>query len=118
MEDFVFHGAVPNFITCFDINGNEVPTDEVAKASPGGKAGELDTFTPTPGIGYYAHLRLHGSAGSGLGGSARYEIAAPDWKTTANVTEPAAGGEPDVIVEEFDATPGARVFADGIATRL
>jgi hypothetical protein len=118
MRDFVFNGAEPKFITYFDVNGNEVSMEEVEKVSAAGKLGEVDYFTPTPGVGYYAHLRLAGSGTSAHGGSTRYEIAATDWMTMAHVTEPAAGGEPDIVVDEFEATRGADVFAAGIASRL
>ena len=118
MQDFVFSGAEPKFITCFDVYGNEVSMDEVAAASPGVKQGELETFQPIPGVAYYAHLRLAGSAAGPHGVSTRYEIAGPDWKTAAHVTEPSVGGDPDVVVDEFIVTPGAQKFAEGIASGL
>lgn len=118
LRDVVFDGAEQKFITCFDVDGNEVSTDDVSNASPGGKQGELEYFTPTPGVGYYAHLRIAGTEASRHGASTRYEIAGPDWKAMVHVTEPAAGRSSDVIVDEFAVTDGAQKFAKAIASRL
>jgi hypothetical protein len=118
VRDFVFGGADLKFLTCFDEVGNLVSTDDVSEVSDGGKQGDVDSFTPKPGVGYYAHLFLAGQGGSGHGGSTRYQIAGPDWRTTAHVTEPSAGGSPDVVVEPFAMTPGANAFIAGIAAKM
>lgn len=118
VRDFAFGSADLTFLTCFDEVGNEVSTDDVSKVSDGGKQGEVDYFTPEPGVGYYAHLFLAGQGGSGHGASTRYQIAGPDWRTTAHVTEPTVGGEPDVVIEPFAMTPGADAFIAGIAEKM
>lgn len=118
MRDAVFGGVEQKFIICFDWHGNEVPIDDVVSASPKGILGEVEYYTPTPGTGYYAHLRLAGSGASANGGTTRYEIAGPDWKATAHVTEPSVGGSPDVVVEPFVMTSGAAAFVAEIASKF
>lgn len=118
LRDFAFGNADLRFLTCFDEVGNEVSPDDVSNVSDGGKQGEVQYFTPKPGVSYYAHLIQAGQGASGHGGSTRYQITGPGWQTTAPVTEPSAGGAPDVVVEPFAMTPGANAFIVGIAEKL
>lgn len=110
----VLEGAEQRFVIFFDEDGREIPFDVVAQASPMERQGEREFFSPEPGLGHYANVRLAGSGASMNGASTRYVFAAPDWSATVHVTEPSTGGDPDAIVEAFDVTEGARRFVMGL----
>jgi hypothetical protein len=77
------------FIVCFDEAGVELDTDEVSAAHPKEMVGQLETWTPTPGTGYYAHIRQSSSnANRHTGVVTRWEVEGPDWAAFVDVFEP------------------------------
>lgn len=111
-------GEIGPIMTYFDEVGGNVPFEQVWKASEHGRLGEVEFCEPKPGVGYYAHLHLESPAVGQHGYVTRYLVAGPDWSASAIVTEPAAGGLPDVVVEDFDLTFSAARFLEGVARRF
>lgn len=64
-----------------DPAGGEVSFEQVRDGSPGGLAGQLEYYDPTPGHGFYAMVFLKGE-GVGRNGDQRrtFEITGPDWE--------------------------------------
>lgn len=77
------------FIVCFDKDGTALDIGEVSAAHPKEMVGNLETWTPTPGAGYYAHIRQSGSNTNRHTGSVtRWEVEGPDWNAFVDVHEP------------------------------
>ena len=104
------------YITCFDEDARQIDYKTASANWPTTMQGELEALTPQAGNGHYAHLMIRGlHAARDVGGSTRYELVAPDWSLSAHVTEPARGGEPDVVIEQMTApTGGMERFAKAV----
>ena len=84
--------GMPSFILYFDEQGNEVPSEVVSAASPTRMQGQLETYTPRPGTGYYAHIRLEGSQAHFQNGQQHtFEIATPTARISATYHQPLTG---------------------------
>ena len=70
----------------FDLAGGVVPFEQVRDGSPGGMAGQVEFYDPTPGHGFYAMLLLKGE-GVGRNGDQNltYQITGPDWEIDAEI---------------------------------
>lgn len=84
--------GLPNLILYFDRDGKEVSSKTVGQASPKGKQGELETYTPKPGVGYFGHVRLaDSSTEAATGEKHRFEIATPTMELTSTYVQPWKG---------------------------
>ena len=84
------------FIIYFDREGNRVPNDQVKP--PG---------DPTPGEGYYAHLR-HVSEEPGI--RTEWEVKGPDWEGTATTRPQSPPSAFLICVERLKSSPEGAEF--------
>ena len=71
----------------FDPAGEEVSFEQVMAGSPGGMAGQVEFYDPTPGHGFYAMLFLEREGRGRNGDQARtFQITGPDWAITAEIS--------------------------------
>jgi hypothetical protein len=67
-------------ILCFDADGRIVPWDRVFAASP---QDSFPSVRPTPGVGYYAHLRRRVAGFDAA--ATEWEVRGPDWQATVRL---------------------------------
>src|SRR3984893_5146653 len=91
---FCLRHFLADFIICmceFDFRQAQ-PSEVVSAASPTRMQGQLETYTPRPGTGYYAHIRLEGSQAHFQNGQQHtFEIATPTARISATYHQPLTG---------------------------
>ena len=103
-------GGFSPFIVFFDEAGAEVDPATASAAHPTEMVGQLETFTPKPGTGYYAHIRqVSSNVSRHTGAATRWEVEGPDWAAFVDVYEP-INQSISVSVNITSVTPGALSF--------
>ena len=83
--------GIPDYIICFDTQGDEVSWADVSAASPKGKQGELETVTPTPGMGYFCDIVLKGLNASAEGERQTFLFRSPNFQQSIEFIQPTQG---------------------------
>jgi hypothetical protein len=110
-------GELGPFMVCFDQAGTELDTAEVSAAPPKQMVGELETWTPSPGTGYYAHIRQSSSnANRHTGVVTRWEVEGPDWAAYVDVYE-TLNKSISALVNITALTPGTLSFLERYRAR-
>ena len=105
--------VMPKLIVLFDSKGQVVPSEQVAEQFPGPEtAGGLPTFTPTPGNGYYAHLRYAGQSIDALQGTnkTKWDVRGPDWSCEVHTFTDKNSGTMNVDANVVEMSPEGKEF--------
>ena len=103
----------PVFLISLNEAGEQVPVEDAFAASTTKETllGGLPTFDPTPGEGYYAHLkRVESRVDRVHGQTTTWEVTGPDWNATVVVRDASSDGALLVSVENANLSVDSSAF--------